>query len=180
MSNSHRGAVGAAFALAVVLAVSSAAWACTVWRAKLSVWGVSAGSSGTVSAVGSGDGMTYCGGALPTGQANVGSAGSPTRDIMLSVAVDNCSKSVGLPNGLYTVNYLADKSADCMDVAPIGQFTLTGGATPAGGVGPFTIPEFGSDPNGGVVSTRLGGWADICINSVQTIDGNQVPIFLLG
>ncbi|MEJ7763989.1 MAG: hypothetical protein WKF86_00675 [Acidimicrobiales bacterium] len=177
--------------MAVVLGVSSAAWACTVWRGKLSVWGVAptdslgrvTGSSGTVSGVGSGTGMTYCNNGAATGQANVGPVGAPTREIRLSVEIVACGANSGklgtdMPS-VFNVNYLPDKSADCMNGTHMGQFDLKGGATPAGGEGPFTIPGIGSNPNNGVGSTGLGGWADICIDDSKTIYGNQVPIFLL-
>lgn len=177
-SNQRRCALGAAFALAVVLALSSAAFACTVWQGKLTVWGVSAGSSGQVSAVGSGaNNMTYCNNSDPSGQANIGSAGSATRQIKLSVGSGGACGD--LQGGKYFVNYLPDKSSDCMSGLRMGEFTMTGGTTPAGGVGPFTIPGLGSDPYSGILSTSVGGWADICIDDERTIFGNQVPIFLL-
>lgn len=186
MSSKHeRGLLGGTFVIAVLLALASAASACTVWEGKLTVWGVSPGSSGAVSAVGSGggsyvSGMSYCSGS-PSGQADVGPAGGATRQIKLSVAVEQCTGGGGdgaLPGGLYLVNYLPDKSADCMNGLEMGQFMLppSGSITEAG---PFTIPGLGSDPNGGLLSTTVGGWADICIDNVGTIYGNQVPIFLL-
>lgn len=181
MSTKHnRGLVGGTFVIAVLLALVSAASACTVWEGKLTVWGVSAGSSGTVSGVGSGNTMTYCSGS-PSGQADVGPAGGSTRQIKLSVAVEQCTGGTGdgaLPGGLYLVNYLPDKSADCMNGLEMGQFTLPSSGSITG-AGPFTIPGLGSDPNGGTLSTKVGGWADICIDNVGTIYGNQVPIFLL-
>lgn len=184
VSNARRAMVVATLVVAVMLGVSSAAWACTVWKGKFTVWGVSAGSTGTVSAVGSETGMTYCNNTT-TGRADVGPVGGVARQIKLSLAVSPCgTKTDGkLPDGLYTVNYLADGGADCMNVAPIGEFMLAGGTTFGNGTadgseGPFTITG-GSNPEGGVTSTSLGGWASVCVNSVTTIFGNQVPIFLL-
>ncbi len=170
---------------ACVLVLTSTAWACTVWVGKLTVWGVSSGSSGTVSATGAdlpyspvgGSSMAYC--SAPSGTANVGPAGAALRQIALTYVTQACGTRAGeVPDGAYIVNYLPDKSADCMNGVQIGAYvqdSTNRGATR----GPFTVPGVGSDPSGGALSTGTRGWADICVDHVGSVKGNQVPIFMI-
>lgn len=191
--------------VAVILALSSAAFACTVWAGQMTVTAVSTGggngSSGAVTGYGAnmisglyqpgafpqgaGSSMQYCNGAQPTGEAKVDQ--NPTTrlgTIQVTVAGSTCAENnvpyvLGSSDaGVWTVNWIPNPSYDCMKGQAIGTFTV--------GVNDTSVTTLIEDvPNLGFDSTTTpGGYrmdagkAAICADA-PSIRGMQVPITVL-
>lgn len=175
----------------VVLAVSSAAWACTVFQGKMVVTG-NAGT-GSVRVIGNGA-MSWCPG-YPMGKAKSNLGGTVT--ITLSKAGiegDGCvPRKSRLPAGTYDVNYVngaaftrSDKKdknnddgsrdwiIDCMSPADPPTLTI-GGMTIddyGKGTGTYSLPPFG----------QLSGPTDeaaICVSDRLGNYGQQAPVSIV-
>lgn len=200
MSSRHakRGILVTAGAMAGVLGLSSAAFACTIWSGKMTVTAVSTGpgntSNGSVTGYGAnmqwapgaepegvGSSMQYCGGGQPAGDARVDqdpSTGLGTIDV--TVASHTCEGREWKPGdnfGVWAINWLPNEGYDCMNGIRIGTFNVPSGAT-------SVTTRVSTVPNGGFSADALGGYqlnagrAAICADA-PTINGMQVPITVL-
>lgn len=187
-------------AVAVTMALSSAAFACTIWTGKMEVTAISTGpgnsSSGTVTGYGAnmnfapgtapqgaGSSMQYCNGTQPTGLASVDqdpTTGLGTIDVTVASyeCVDgNGSRNWDLASGPWQINWLPNPAYDCMKGTPIGSFVVPTGATT------YTA-RTDAVPNVGFSSTTTGGYrpdagkAAICADG-PGIFGMQVPITVI-
>ena len=185
-------------AVAVTMALSSAAFACTIWTGKMEVTAISTGpgnsSSGTVTGYGAnmdwaagtapqgaGSSMQYCNSTQPTGVASVDqdpTTGLGTIDV--TVASNTCAdgnRSWVLASGAWQINWLPNPAYDCMKGTPIGSFVVPADTTT------FTA-RTDAVPNVGFSSATTGGYrpdagkAAICADG-PGIFGMQVPITVI-
>lgn len=108
-TTTRRSAIFAFTVVAAVLALSSAAFACTQWKGRMTV----TAGGGSTSALGSGNQMTYCDPANPHtdtgGGAKVAAlptAGSITVTVGAEACLNGNAGNKQLTKGSYTVNYL--------------------------------------------------------------------------
>lgn len=163
---------------ATILLATSAAFACTIFRGKMTVKGDAAATS--VAAIGDGFGMGHCQPTgNPTGSASVSRIGG---SVDVSVSPQDCGVYDGtLPDGNYTVNYFPTYPAfaltDCMN--PIGQaggmgVQMIGTLTVTSGSGSTTasLPAYAAVP---------GSQSTICLTSTSeaTPTGMGVPITVI-
>lgn len=186
MRNPRR-AVWAAFASVTgLMLLTSAAWACTVYRGSFTVTGTTPGST-TQTANGSGSKHGYCSPFTPVRiRSSSPIASSQNYPFQVSTGTSTCSPAV-LPDGTYDVNWMGtglygigvngtevNQAGDCMDrtrfgVTRLGQVTVSGGQI-VGQPVPFAIAS----------PTPVGEGA-ICISDVnpdgtpKNQNGNQMP-----
>lgn len=191
--------------LAVVMGLSSAAFACTIWTGKMTVTAVSTGpgnaSNGTVTGEGAnmkyapgatpqgqGSSMQYCNGIQPTGTASVDQdPGTGLGVIDVTVSQSTCSDGTppgprtwkpGDNLGAWSINWIPNEGYDCMRGISIGSFNVLDSTATT------VRARISTVPNGGFSAETLGGYrldagrAAICADS-PTIEGMQVPITVL-
>lgn len=184
----------ASIVVAGVLAMASFAWACTVFKGKMTVTASTAGTAiapgtpgGSTTAVGSGIGMSLC--SVSEGAYVAALGGS------FSVAVEpqNCGTMTNgkLGAGLYDVNYFPNypsfnfPAPDCMSVTATGQGVPVGSlsvnTSGVGSGGPYSLPAHAA----------RGGRAAICLSgkpaalggppaaSPLSPDGMAAPIYVI-
>lgn len=172
--------------IAAATAVSSAAFACTVYRGIFTVQGLDGSPLPTpVSATGNNVNMNYCGGAVPSRAQLQGdpATAETTSRIRVTVApsTGTCQSQL---NNLVIISWAPDAGMDCMSPnrvpgagTPIGEIQLNNGS----GTGDFVIPRVGqTSPSGSVLGTRpLDGNAGVCVTEATGIGGNKVPVDLI-
>lgn len=162
MSRSRKFLMGFTFALvAIGLAATSAAYACTVWAGKMTVTG--SGATGSVSAQGWYSTMGYC--TNPTGTAEMDASTSGTVTVSVQAASSGCFSST-LPSGTYDIWWTAgswdpqnpgtnDCMADTADDYDVGDISVNG----SGVGGPSTSSSFNPGTAGTIqvcVADRIG------------------------
>lgn len=170
--------------VAWILVFASAAYACTVFKGKMTVTDP---SSRVSSAQGDGGGMSHCVGTVTDG-ARAASGGGTS--VTVAVSAGTCMGSGSLPNNTYDINFINHTAFDyissawkldqvtgnCMSgtggssgttsLTP-AAFTITGGT--GSGSATVTIPASSAD----TPSTERSG---VCVSDSSGGSGNEVPI----
>lgn len=155
-------------ALALVFFLSSAAYACTIYKGYMTVSGTSSSTG-----IGSNSGMTYCGGTTP---ANADVLGGTAFTVSVAPKTDAPCKG-NLGNITADVNYAMGagppQTTDCMTgssgVSNLGTLSITNGT--------------GNTNNSYTIPTTAGtGDAQVCVSKkpalLQTQTGMQIPVTL--
>ncbi len=172
--------------LTVVLGLSSTAWACTVFKGKMTVTGNAASTSATI--YGNNSGMGHCG---LSGFAKSNTPGSVF--VSVAPAVSSCSGSHSLPNGFtYAVSYISqgfnngtyDTSRDCMwNGGTLGRIALYNSSNTAviavsGGSGSGTY----NLPSGLAAQNAAPYEGAVCVSDTNTTPStyaNAAPLIIL-
>lgn len=206
MSRTARGAVSIGFgAVAILLTVASAAFACTTFLGQLTVTTGSGASTRTSIASGGGGSHAWCG-TTPQGDAQA----SSSQTVTVSVAVASQCGTV-LPNGVYDVAFRSGDHHSCSGTCTIGGAnawtfntgagtdhcgplsspTVLGSLTVVGGAGTTQVAL----PSG-LTANSAGKAAALCVNynaantpaALNTANsvlypglavGNQVPLIIV-
>lgn len=165
MNHSRKLLISGFGAIAVMLALSSVAFACTVFRGTFTVTPAAPGS-GSVTATGNNSGMGYCGGGSPSGTAIIA---APPGNFTATVApATSClvNGSNKLSAGVYTLTWNPGSTGaprnDCMNPDPdqIGEMTVDLNGNTLG-------------PNSYSLNQAPGDY-QICISNATGGQGNQV------
>lgn len=182
-SPSRKGVVFTFTAVAAVLAISSAAFACTVYRGKMTVQG--SGGTGTTYAIGNNSGMAYCSNtpAAKTGNGAEVPNATPGGTITVTVApVSICKGGLlgmtpnQLPSGTtYQITWLAGRgipqggSVDCM-VSNGDNGTHINGSD-------MTVSSSGDGADTSDTFIPSVGENSVCVGKHGHAYGMQVPFF---
>lgn len=172
--------------IAVVLGLSSTAWACTVFKGKMTLKGNAASTSSTI--YGNNTGMGHCG---LSGFAKANTPGSVF--VSVAPAVSSCSGSHSLPNGYtYAVSYISqgfnngvyDLNRDCMwnggTTGRIALYNSSGSAliSVSGGSGSGTY----NLPSGLAKQDAAPYEGAVCVSDTNTTPStwaNAAPVIIL-
>lgn len=186
---SVRGSLSFGFLVAAGLMVlSSAAFACTVYRGTMTV---TSSGGGTSTAEGSDTGMFYCPNKDPRLVAHNGQASEVAEHddangllapVTITVAPGTSCNSSQLAPGNYTVSWNSDFAVDCM--AQVGGFPqyidpkpfVVKGDPASGTSDPqsYNLPALGTG--------QPGGYAGVCLTSTTqsgVIQGNKAPLRII-
>lgn len=171
---------------AAVLSMSSAAFACTIFRGTMTVSGngtTSRSPSGTSpsTAIGNNTGMGYC--SLTPGATAKATGGTVTVQVLASSAP--CAVSTLTPNTAYDVNYVNGRAfydppgparvygwqIDCMSPISAGQVNL--GSQTTDSLGNLASQTWNL-PNGAVNAS--GEDSAVCVSTPNGGNGNQAPV----
>jgi hypothetical protein len=193
------------FAIAAgVLTLSSTAFACTIWKGRLTV-SVASGGSGTVTGWGANLGMQHCP-TMPwqgTAQVHAGSNG-PTPPAHASGSVNvtvapTTSTEVGicaskLKAGTHDINFLNTGLGDFVGTGPAREWVhdcMTGGHPKTFKIGSITVDSNGNGAASNVVIDKPGrtgtneiqDWpgmeSAICVSTTDAAEGMQNPIIVI-
>lgn len=181
-SFSQKGLAFAFTAVAVVLALSSVAFACTVFKGKMTVQG--SGGTGTTSAIGNNSGMGYCNNAAAANTGNGAEVpnAAPGGTITVTVAPATiCKDMLGLgtnklPSGTtYEITWLAGRgvpqggSVDCMVPNGDNGNHINGSD--------MTVSSAGNGSDTSDTFTPSVGENSVCVGKHGSSSGMQVPFF---
>ncbi len=163
-SGTRRGIVAASVAALAVLALASAAFACTVYKGRFVVTG---NNGTTTEVVGNAIGMGYCFTPGP-GRAEISRGGTFSASVSKYQGSQSTTKcSAQLNPDTYDVNYsTTGGTGDCMTGSPesvkIGSMVVDSSGS---GSGTYTLP-----------STALVSDGAICVSDATAGEGNQAPV----
>lgn len=185
--------VGGAAAVGAVMLLSSSAYACTIFRGKMTV----TGGGGSTSASGSGGttGMSWCTAGKPADNAAAPAGGAHGADgsaITVTIGPGVCNTETPTSRSDYDINFYNGKAftysissttgkrvysnwlVDCMSPRLSGVANLGfGGAYTNGTTKSWTVPL----PS--VTSANLSGQASaVCFSDPGGANGNEVPIII--
>ncbi|HSH58197.1 MAG TPA: hypothetical protein VK988_00885 [Acidimicrobiales bacterium] len=200
----RKGLLAGTVAIGAVMALSSAALACTVFQGKMTVQGDASTTQSIV--YGSGSWMSYC---SITGGATASRLADSTPDLTIGIypnTISGCTNQLGGSSGAtYDVNFMRE---DTLGNAPYrtdssGNFILQSGTTDcksptlpgAVKIGTITVDSTGhSLDTSGVRGTRSYGFgghyrandtmppgdaSGVCVSDSAGIFGNEAPIYLI-
>lgn len=186
----RRGLVVSFVVATALLVLSSAAFACTVFRGALQL-SVTSGGTGTVTAVakGSNESMVHCTDPQAGTQAELaGSSVAGTIDVTITPATCSSGSASTLKEDIYTVAWTSEWANDCMTVGgagvQLGTISVDAGgysldASGNRGAVNFPIPAVATDQAG------IGNeHAAVCVTSTtQTAldiqQGNKAPVLVI-
>lgn len=178
-THSRKGVLFTATVLAVVLALASAAFACTEFRGKMVV----TGGGGTSTVYGNGSSMGYS----TTCTSSAGAKGSSGSSITVTVssASSTCNSKTLPQYNDYKVTFLlgavyvsGSRKHDCMYngghpyTVPLGSMSVD---STGYGTGSYKLPS-------GLTANKTGEWSGVCVSDPvynPSLYGNQAPITII-